>query len=195
MFRFDTRINVRKLMVFTLSRVQRIFIFICFTRCFNPLFTRYVKKNIINFSTTLNKSCASSKCSAMSYCRRFVRTDLILLVSLKRRLLDRVWTRLSFVNHASYRAHLHLNANDAFSFSTLSRSSVFFSTTTISISPPFPQFLLSPSCPFILISWCIPFVTPRFFHRLAGFRLRFVSSRVLKKKKKNFAEKIIKFFN
>lgn len=92
------------------------------------IYERYVKKEYNRFPNNLKQIFLEM----FRHCIHSNRSYLACFPQTSPPRPDRLWTRLPFVNHASYRAHLHLNANDAFSFSTL------FHSYLPCFSPPSP---------------------------------------------------------
>lgn len=115
--------------IYFIALSQHIFIFA-------RLIQLVISKMWKEYSQLRNLKQIFSKCSTV-HCRRFEEILSRLFPQTFSPRPDRVWTRLSFVNHASYRVHLHLNANDAFSFSTL------FHSYLPCFSPPPSRFHLS----------------------------------------------------
>lgn len=154
------------------------------------IYERYVKKEYNRFPNNLKQIFLEM----FRHCIRSNRSYLACFPQTSPPRPDRLWTRLPFVNHASYRAHLHLNTNDAFSFSTLFHSYLpCFSPPSPPQSrfrSPFLQFLLSPSCPFYryFSTQLLPTTsTPRF----SSFKIRGMD---VSRKKKNFCRKDYQVF-
>lgn len=156
------------------------------------IYERYVKKEYNRFPNNLKQIFLEM----FRHCIRSNRSYLACFPQTSPPRPDRLWTRLPFVNHASYRAHLHLNANDAFSFSTLFHSYLpCFSPPSPPQSrfrSPFLQFLLSPSCPFYryFSTQLLPTTsTPRF----SSFKIRGMDVSRKKKKKKILRKRLSSF--